>query len=58
MTMNEVSKILAEHFTPEEILDVLRIDSPELVECLQDVIEEEYDRVVSRIKEDIGYVLD
>lgn len=54
-TYNEVSEILSNHYTPEELVDILEVDSDTLVKNARDTIEDRLEELSEMIAEDLGY---
>jgi transcriptional regulator GlxA family with amidase domain len=55
MIINEVNQILRENFTVEELAELLDLQPEDLIDGFQDKIEEHFDKIVERIREDLGY---
>ena len=55
LTLDELMGVLSEHYTSEEIIDILKVSPETLVDGLEDYIEEHYNEVHKTLEED-GYV--
>jgi hypothetical protein len=58
LTLNELINLLSENYTPEELIDILGLTTREICENLEDIIEDQYDILIKRLTEEVGYALD
>jgi len=54
-TIDEIRKILADNYTPEELVDLLCISSETMVDVFADDIEDRFEEIEATIMEDLGY---
>lgn len=52
MTISELQEYLAEHYDPDDLLEMLHIDSEQLVHAFDHKVEEYYDQLISTITEE------
>ena len=55
MTLTEILMILASSYTPEELCDLLKLDSHTMVYTFTDVIEERFEEIAKQVEEDTGW---
>jgi hypothetical protein len=55
LTGTEVRALLAEHYTSEELVDILELEPKDIVQAFDENIEELHDEICQRIREDTGY---
>ena len=55
MTLNDLTKILKDNYTCEELIDALNIEPHELVDAFTDTVDELFDELVERVNEELGY---
>lgn len=55
LTFNELMEVLKIRYTAEEIPEVLKIDTEDLVDNLTDYIQDNYEEIHKQLEED-GYV--
>lgn len=52
LTLTELKERIAERMDEESILEILNIDSFQLVEAFSDLIEEQYDKLNQQMEDD------
>ena len=52
LTLEELKERIAERMDEESILELLAIDSYQLVEAFADAIEEQYDKIAPQMEDD------
>ena len=55
LTLPELTKVIYEHYTVEELVDILEISSAQLCDAFEELIIEEQDELLRRVREDLGY---
>ena len=58
LTLPELSGILADHYTVEELCDMLGISARQLIEMTEEIIELRQYELLRRVQEDLGYACD
>jgi hypothetical protein len=55
LTSNELRDLLADNYTAVELVDLLELDSSDIVDEFSMKIEEKYDEILQSIRDDLGY---
>jgi hypothetical protein len=52
LTLEELKQRLADRFDPDDLLEMLEIDSPLLVELAESIIQDKYDDLVKEVPDE------
>jgi hypothetical protein len=58
LTLDELRHVLINNYTAEELVDILRLTSSDIIEGFDDVVEDKFDYLIRVVKEDLGYASD
>jgi hypothetical protein len=54
-TIDELTRIIRDNYTPDELIDILELKTTDICERFDDVIEDLYDELCQKIIDDLGY---
>ena len=55
MTRKELTQILKDHYTSEELIDALELEPHDIVDAFEESIEILFDELVQRVRDELGY---